>query len=273
MSSQEDRYKELLLSAAVNGYLDEREKLAEAISTGVKGVAKGLPLLSKIMRGLKTQHYMIRGPKAFGVKTTEEALPFLKGLDPSGDVFRGARMATPPELRTRAVSQLEGLGGWKKKVFGAPSEDKVKKRMNKLLQGELSKKKLFDMTGGTYYGAGKSLAKNPIKTMRHGWKTLPTHEKAMMGGFSAMTASDLANWKNMTPEQKAEALVRAGLEAPVWLATGGMGGFISPMVSYEALAGAPARLAGKGAKAVWGEGAGQMKPDAARLMDNQWRSP
>jgi hypothetical protein len=276
MSSPEDRYKELLLSAAVSGYLDERSKLASAPVTVGKGVVKGLPLLSKIIRGLKTQKYMIMGPRAFGkgVKTTEEALPFLRALDPGGEVFRGARMMTPPELRTRALGQLEGFGGWKKKVLGAPSEEKVQKRMNKLLQREIAKKRMFDLTeGGTYWGATKSLAKRPFKTMGTGWKALPTHEKAMMGGFSAMTAADLANWKNMTPEERASALVRAGLEAPIWLATGGMGGLVSPMVSYGVMADVPATVAGKGAKALWGEGSRQMKPNAAKLMDNQWRSP
>lgn len=130
------------------------------------------------------------------------------------------------EIAEEAAKKAKtGWGSRLKRVVQGGKFDEASEaaRIGKQLTSEReAARRMYELTGGSIPGSAKALLTSPIQTMGAGWKSMPTWQKYLMGGFGAMQAKELAEMEGKTPEEKAEIIARSAVLAPLWLGTAGI---------------------------------------------------
>lgn len=248
--SEADRYKYLLESAVQSAYQDEQEKLAQWAALGRLGVVAGknlpralpaakriagkaaprvLPALRGVGRwGQKQLYGLVGRAPGFGKAPTSEALKRI-----------GVRGAGAPMAKGEATRKAtEQAGKWHqrlaRRVTGKSEKQQIADIAGKMRGEEEAGRELFRLTGGSLPGTVKAMATKPGQVMAKSFESMPTWEKAMLGGMSAYELAELRKLEELSPEERGGMIARKAVSVPLWLGTGGVAGFLPMMGAWTA---------------------------------------
>lgn len=205
-------------------YLETLPKVAFPIGTAVRVGTKALQAGTKAVGGSK---YFGKPISRFAQRTlygTTGWLPGFKKLAPQAKMEKLRKIKTlqAPEGTEQAIKKTKEELGKKfektrilRRLPGASKEKYVTKHLGR----QAAEREMAETGLKTLPGVVKGLARRPLHTTRLGWKTMPGHEKAMLGGFTGMGAYGAAT---APPGERLKEVGKTVGMAASWVPTGGL---------------------------------------------------